>query len=791
MTTHFLRFASGLLMLMFSLTLSGQNTLPLQTIRGQVTEVSTGLPVPGVSVVVKGSDPVLGTTSDAGGNYKIEGVTVGRVTIEYSCMGFRKVTISNVLLNSAKELILNVKLEEEVISLGDIEVSALSRKDKPVNEMAVISARSFNTEEADRYAGSMGDPARMAANFAGVSTSSDQRNDIVIRGNSPQFLLWRIEGVDIPNPNHFAAFGTTGGAISILNNNVLTQSDFYTGAFPASYGNALSGAFDLNMRNGNNEKHEFTGQVGFNGFELDAEGPFSKSSKASYLIALRYSTMDIIHALGFNFGTGNAIPKYTDGSFKINIPLKNYGRLTVFGLGGISYIELLDSKGDSADYGLSGSDLRFGCKMGVAGINHMYYFKNQGKLFTSLNVSGVTNSTEYTDLSYHLTVPQVIENLGETKYSLSSNYSRKTGSRNFFRTGVVFDLFDINYKGKAYDTISNDYIRYIDAKGNPLLLRSFAEWQHKFNGYLTLTTGLHGMCFPLNQSYSVEPRASLQWAFHERHRLSAGFGMHSQTQLKAVHYLKEQVSGSAAVFETTNKNLGFSKSIHFVLGYDYLPGNNHRIKTEIYYQYIYNVPVTELNPQYSFLVTGGDYGYQVYRSMVNKGTGENYGIELTVEKFISKGFYYLITASLFDAAYKGYDGVKRNSRFNNNYVFNLLAGYEIPLRNAGALLFDIKTVYAGGQRYVPIDSAASAAANNAVYDWEHAFEKRYNDYFRINVRAGFRKNGRKTNQEWGVEIQNLTNHKNVFMENWNNTKKEVVTSYQMGMIPMAMYRIYF
>ena len=780
-----------ILILAQCLLLFAQSDVRTQTIRGQIVEVSTGLPVPGAGIVVSGTNPVLGGTSDIEGNYKINGVPVGRVSIEVTCMGFKKIKFSNVLINSAKELILNIKLEEEVISLKDAEVSALTRKDKPVNEMALISARSFNTEEAERYAGSMGDPARMAANFAGVSASSDQRNDIVIRGNSPQFVLWRIEGVDIPNPNHFASFGSTGGAISILNNNVLTQSDFYTGAFPASFGNALSGAFDLNMRNGNNEKHEFTGQVGFNGFELDAEGPFSDSSKASYLVAARYSTMDAIYALGFDFGTGNAVPKYMDATFKVNIPLKNYGRISVFGLGGMSYIELLDSEGDSASYGLSGSDLRMGCNMGVAGINHLYYFKNQAKLFTSFSISGTSNATEYTDLSYHINVPQNIEKLAETKYSVSSTISKKISNRNFYSAGVVFDYFDIFYDGKMYDTIISDYIHYIEASGNPSLIRGFAEWQHKFNGVLTLTAGLHGMYFPFNDSYSVEPRTSLQWSVKERHTLSAGFGVHSQTQLKAVHYLKELVEGETAVYEATNENLEFSKANHFVLAYDYHIGSNHRIKTEIYYQYLYNIPVSSFNPQYSFIVTGGDYGYQVYRDMENTGTGENYGLELTLEKFLSGGFYYLATASLFNATYRGYDGVVRNSRFNNNYVFNLLAGYEIILKNSSSFIFDLKTVYAGGQRYVPIDPVASAAASAAVYDWEHAFEKRYNDYFRLNVKAGFRRNGKKTNQEYSIEVQNLTNHKNVFMENWNNTKKEVVTSYQMGLLPMVSYRIYF
>jgi hypothetical protein len=183
-----------------------------------------------------------------------------------------------------------------VYTLDDVTVRPDIRKDQAINEMAVVSARSFTIDETERYAGSLGDPSRMAANFAGVTSVSDQRNDIVIRGNSPLGLLWRLEGLEIPNPNHFGSIGTTGGPISMLNINHLTNSDFYTGAFPAEYGNALAGAFDIRMRNGNNQKHEFMGQMGFNGFELGAEGPFSSNSQASYMANFRYSTLEVLHA---------------------------------------------------------------------------------------------------------------------------------------------------------------------------------------------------------------------------------------------------------------------------------------------------------------------------------------------------------------------------------------------------------------------------------------------------------------------------------------------------------------
>lgn len=169
----------------------------------------------------------------------------------------------------------------------------------------------------------------MAANFAGVSIVDDSRNDIIIRGNSPIGLLWRLDGVEVPNLNHFSAAGTTGGPVSMINNNLLANSDFFTSAFPAEYGNAMSGVFDLKMRNGNNQKREYVGQIGFNGFELGAEGPFKKG-EGSYIVNYRYSVLGLMSKIGMKSGTGDATPYYQDLSFKINLPRTKIGKLSLF-----------------------------------------------------------------------------------------------------------------------------------------------------------------------------------------------------------------------------------------------------------------------------------------------------------------------------------------------------------------------------------------------------------------------------------------------------------------------------
>jgi hypothetical protein len=761
-----------------------------QTFRGRVLDAYTETTLPGATIIILHSDPLKGTSTDTDGNFRMDNLPLGRMDVKVSMMGYQPAILRNLLLVSGRELILDIRLEEKVYTLADVVVRPEIRKDRPGNEMAMVSARSFTIDETERYAGSLGDPSRMAANFAGVSSASDQRNDIIIRGNSPLGLLWRLEGIDIPNPNHFGSIGSTGGPVSMLNNNLLDNSDFYTGAFPAEYGNALAGAFDLRLRNGNNQKHEFMGQVGFNGFEAGAEGPLGENSQASYLVNFRYSTLEVLHAAGMNFGTGAAIPKYKDLSFKVNVPVKN-GRISVFGLGGTNNISMLDSKKDDAQFGFSGTDLYYGNKMGLVGINHTRFFNDNSRLNSTIAVSGIGGSVEMYDLNYDTEIPNILEQLHETKYTFSSRYSHRFNSRNFMNAGFVYELYDMSYRGKEYHKRRQQYQYYLDNQGILPAARAFAEWRHRFSDDLSITSGLHSSMVFLNNSYAVEPRLGLKWEFMQGQSLSLGAGMHSQMQMRAVYFAQSLVDTVNMTFEKTNRDLDLTRSLHLVAGYDLLIGQGHRLKAETYYQKLYNIPVASRRPEFSLISQGGAFNFMIFDYMENSGISENKGVELTLEKFLHKGFYYLVTASIFDAGYRGYDGIWRNSAFNNNYVFNALGGYEWRLGRRSLLSVDLKSVYAGGNRYLPVNVEESERTNSTRYLWDEAYEKRFPDYFRLNGRVTFRLNGRNLNQEWALDLQNITNQQNVFTQNWNTTNQELSTSYQMGFMPMVTYRIYF
>lgn len=775
------------LMLLSLITFSQTNLT--QTIRGKVIDIQTEETLPGATVIISDLGTDFATTSDYSGEFRIDNVPVGRHDIQITFVGYNPVVMRNLMLTTGKELVLEIKMEEQVIEIGSVTVKGYSRKDKPLNDLATVSARSFSIEETERYAGSLGDPSRMASNFAGVMSVADQRNDIIIRGNSPSGLLWRMEGIDIPNPNHFGSNGSTGGPVSMLNNNLLSNSDFYTGAFPAEFGNAMSGAFDLNMRPGNNQKYEFLGQIGFNGFELGAEGPFSKNSKASFIINARYSTLEIMSLLGMDFGTGAAIPQYKDVTFKVNIPTENLGKFSIFGIGGISYIEMLDSEGDDADFGFGGTDLRYGSDMGVVGLSHTYYFENSSKFITKVSSSLFHTNTKMDSLQKDgiLVDPWRFYGMNfiENKSSVTFEYNKKFSAKDFIQIGTIFDYFTFDYLDSAF--IDNNYIHAFDITGNQKLSRTYLTWQHKFTDDLTLNSGVHYLYLLDNETYSIEPRFGLKYEFNDRMSLNAGFGMHSQTQTMAIYYLKNDNTD-----EYVYTDLDLNRSRHYVIGYDYLIGQNFRLKLETYYQEIYNIPTSkEEIPQFSMINSGDSFHMSATMDLENTGTGKNYGTEITLEKFFSDGYYFLATASLYESKYTGSDGIERNTQFAGNFVYNVLGGYEFNIGKNSSLAFDIKTVYAGGKRYIPIDIAESKLQNTTVYDWNHAYENRYDDYFRLNARITFKVNMKVGSQEWGLDLQNLTNHQNIFQQYYNVATKEIQTDYQQAFMPMMTWRILF
>jgi hypothetical protein len=759
-----------------------------QTVRGKILDQQTGLPVRGAAVSVQDGEQQAVSSDD--GSFTLENIPVGRRNFSVQHVGYERQELPNISVDAGRDNRLEVLLEPAVFSMNEVVIESTRPKNRPTNEMATVSARSFSVEETERYAGSLGDPSRMVTNYAGAVSAGDQRNDIIIRGNSPMGVLWRLEGLAIPNPNHFGAVGTSGGPVGMLNNNLLKTSDFYTGAFPSEFGNALAGAFDVRMRNGSTEKYRFVGQIGFNGFELGAEGPISGKRKASFLVNYRYSTLTVFKALNIDMGLGQAIPQYQDVSFKLALGESKSGEWSLFGIGGTSYIELLDKNDENSSwsYGFTGQNTYFGSDLAVVGLSNRRVLSDNTTLETKLSYQMQQTRTKIDTFGVsHEPSPQYRSSLGENRYVLSSKFRTGINPRNTLAGGLTFNLRqpqlnDYLHTSSGTVTLRNSRILTSD-------LEAFVEYRTRLSRHFNLYAGLHYAHLFFNSTGALEPRFGMNYRLDDRNEFNFGYGLHSQQQ-SFLFYLLELKRPDGTV-EMTNRNLGFSKSHHFVVGYDRRLNNNLRLKLEAYCQYLFDIPVTATDSSYSILNAGDNFYIPEVHRLENRGTGRNCGVELTFEQFFSGNYYYLLTASLFESKYRGMDNVERNTAFNGNFSLNALFGYEWKITARLRLVTNIRGVWNGSKRYIPIDLNASRTAGHTVYLKSESYRNRHDDYLKIDLRAGIKLYQGKITHEFAMDLQNLTGNSNILMQSYDRSRGIIKDEYQSGFYPMALYRILF
>lgn len=783
------------------------------TVRGTVVEAESQFPVPMVTVELQIDTTINQMTGGIDGDFKFENITVGRHTLIISAIGFETLVRSNIIVNSGKETILALELQESVLEVGTAEVAASSRPTDVMNEMATVSARAFTVAETDRYAGSRGDPARMASNFAGVQGADDSRNDIVVRGNSPQGVLWRVEGIDIPNPNHFAIPGTAGGPVAILNNKFLSNSDFFTGAFPAEFGNSTAGVFDLRLRNGNRNTHEFSAQFGFLGTELLAEGPLSKSKGHSYLGMYRYSTVEMFSALGIDIGT-SAVPKYQDAAFKVNLMGKSGSTLALWGMGGKSSVDILISNQTSPErniFGENDRDQYFRSKMGLTGATWSKPFNSSTYLRTTL-AHGVDIQDSYheqvfrhleADNTYQVDsiLPIMTYQFVQHKTSLSSALNKKFNRKVSLRTGAIIDLYGWQFTDSIADRTPGSeswgqWQRRWDADEASAMVQAFAQIKWRPAEKWTVVAGWHMQHLTLNGSSSLfEPRLGTTFAINEKQRLSFGLGQHSQMQPGYMYFYGNETDENDDLV-AHNKDMGFSRSQHAVMGYDVQFGKRLSAKAEVYYQRLYDIPVTAVASSFSMINAGSGFARQFPDALENTGSGRNYGLELTLVRSFDKGLFFMATGSVFNALYTGSDGVERNVEFNGKYAWNLLGSKEWKLNHGTSFVSGLKLTGLGGRWYGEVDEEASNLAREIVWDEETRNTLQFDPYFRADVKLNFKFNREKATHEVGMDLVNITGRKNILKLTYAPDESEdggssIREEYQLGFLPVFFYRIDF
>jgi len=758
-----------------------------QTVKGNIYDIESRSPLPGASVVVLNTNPLCGSTTNENGDFKITGVPVGRYNIQITFLGYDPEIVSEILVSSGKEVVIQSGLKQSVSKIGEVTVKANSRKDKPVNSMASISARSFTVEETRRYAGGFDDPARLASAFAGVTVGNIQDNAIVIRGNSPKGVSWRLEGVEIPNPNHFSGGNVAGGGfVTIFSSQLLTNSDFYTGAFPAEYGNALAGVFDMKLRNGNNEKMENTVQIGMMGIDVSSEGPFKKGSKSSYLFNYRYSTLGLFSQIGII--PSQQIPKYQDLSFKLNFPAGKAGNFSIWGVGALDVNNEPDEK-DSLLWERDWDRLKYDWNLntGAAGVNHKIVLGSKTYINSTLAASGITNKMDATRLDDNLIRRKYWYFVDESaKTTVSSYLNHKISQKHTIKTGLNFHtlLYNLNLNSVTGND-PESYINMVNEKGHSNFMEYYLQSKYDLTENICINSGIYTGYFALNNEYSIDPRLSLKWSFHPSHSLSFGYGKHSQLEELKIYLINRNVNGSN---EYPNKNLKLSPAQHFVMAYDWRINENLRMKVEPYYQRLYNIPGIA-DSSFSMINFKQDWSFR--ESLENNSEGRNIGIDFTFERFLHNNYYYLFTASVFDSKYKGDDNIWRSTRYDKGYVVNFLFGREIFLKNKNVLGLNIRMNYMGGEKTSPVLLSRSLEEKTVIYDEYRAFEEQLPASYNLDISITYRINKQNHSSSWALLLKNALGSPMYEGYDYNYKTKNIERSETVIILPTLSYKIEF
>lgn len=757
-----------------------------QTIKGRILDEDTKTPLPFATVVILETNPAIGTTTNEEGYFKIEKVPIGRYNLKIAYMGYENKIIREVMVSAGKETVLPISLKESFSTLDEIVIRPSSGKEKPLNNMASISARQLSVEESNRYAGGFNDPARLASSFAGVAGTMSN-NGIVIRGNAPKGLLWRIEGVEVPNPSHFSEVVSFGaGGITMLSSQLLANSDFFTGAFPSEYGNALSGVFDIYMRTGNNEKREYAFQVGGIGVEAALEGPFVKGKKSSYLVNYRYSTLGLLTPLLPDDADGTT---YQDLSFKCQFPTQKAGTFAFWGLGGNNKSGQ-EAEEDSTHW-LYDQDKQFNetkQAMIATGLSHHYALGSRTYLYSTLAFSGTTMTIDQDEVDEKLLVHPIykIKN-NNWKYTFSSYIQHKFSARHTNKTGIIINQLSYKTLFQQAPAIKKPLENNVDENGANYFLQFYTQSQYALMPNLIINAGIYGHYFLLTNQSNFEPRLGLRWMIDQKQTISMGYGLHSQMEKLNIYLAQRNINN---VVTQSNKNLDFMKAHHLVFGYERLIGEHSRLMTEVYYQHLFNVPITSTG---SFSIINLDQNWFFNEPLFNKGIGQNIGLDITLERFLHHGYYYLMTCSLMDSKYKSADGVWHNTRFNKGIITNVVIGKEwfVGSKKKNLLNINTRLTFQGGDRLMPVNEPASLAAKKIIEDDSKAFESQKPSAWLVHLTLNYRINKTHHASIWSIQLLNLlgTPEMNGYRYNY---KTQTIDAFKETMtIPNLSYKIQF
>ena len=781
-----------------------------ETLRGTVTDAITGEPLTGATVRVVELEGV-GGTADIDGHFKIEIPKSGRYTIEVRYIGYEPNVMKEVLIAGAKEVVLDIELLELSNNIAEVTIRPRINKIATVNQTALVGGMMLSMEEASRYAGGYNDPARLVTAFAGVAGQGDG-NGISVHGNAPQFMQYRLEGVEIFSPNHFADLYSAGfGMVSALNSNVITNSDFFVSTFNASYNNALSGVFDVKMRSGNNENYENGVQVGSVGIEWTSEGPLSKDSYASYILNYRLGFTTVARELGI-LETNDSGYDFQDLSFKLNVPTKKFGTLSVFALGFLDKSWDTDMVIEDIHSIYDASNTKGNLFNTVVGVSDKMHFSNDWTWRTTVAYNMQHNKV---DMRYELMefdkdnkpialtgkmIPYSYLKQYEDRVVMNTELSRQLTSKWLMQVGGEYShrFFDLNYRAADAVYAPVPATPYYATKDNTGLASVFWSNLWKPSEKWSVNVGVAGSYFLLSKDASVEPRASVKWEPDGHNSLSLGYGLHSMIEKLDAYFLRDQATGALL-----NKDLGLSKAHHLLATYTHKFTDNLNMRVNAYYQYGYDTPVGTVDPltgKVSTYCTVNRLFNYVDEPLVNKGNTRNYGADITLEHYMDRGFYGQVNFSLFKAEYRGLDKKWRSQLYDRGYMFKVLGGKEWMVGKRKHNVFNISAKYTlqGGLHHTPIDIAAmraNVAAGsidpNPIYKDDEAMSLQFDPTSLVDLTISYKINCKKVSHTIAFEGINVLQNETPYAERYDLSTGELRYDKSGISLPNLYYRIDF
>lgn len=744
-----------------------------QEVTGSVKQESIFVPLSGATVLLSNDSDSSTTSTDSTGRFVFKKIFPGRYLLSVSFVGYRTWQ-QDILVISARKTEVNVLLEEFSSVLNEVEITANAVSSTMGNQTITI-------EKTLRVPANFFDPVRVLTSYPGVQTTSDQNNTIIVRGNSPSGLLWRINGLDVVNPNHLANAGTFsdkpalyGGGVNIISAQLLDQTDFYSGSLPPRYGNALAGVVDMTLRKGNTSKVQYTAQVSLIGLDVAAEGPLDKKKRSSFLINYRYSTVGLLSEMGVNFGD-EAIG-FQDLTFSLQSELPKGGNISAFGFYGSSknVFEFKDStewEVDKDKYDIEYTSQNFG-----AGITYNRSVK-QVNVASGIAVSG-SYQTRDQFASPQLTAgrPEIVyEDMYDADKAIVSAFGRVSAKleSSYFESGLIINFMDDALTLHNQTGALPVEMAYGEVEG--FLLQPYVNWKLILSEKWITHTAMRYVFFSFNQSGSVEPRMAVEYLPTMNSNVKFSYTLVSQLQQPGTY--------------SNNKSLGLNKAHQLEGGYRFQTDHGLEFSSAIYFQKLFDIPVEKTPSSYSVINLVEE---SAVTNLIGSGTGDNIGAEVFVEKSFFDRSYFIVGGSWYQSTYKGSDEIKRSTRFDGSYTLNLTYGKEwSKIKGESHRTFGVSSrlLYLGGLRESPIIPDTSTPST--VFDETKAFENKLPDYFRLDLRLNWRKNKNGYTRTIAIDIQNIFNIENVAYRYYDHVLSKINTQYQLGMIPIVVYRIDF